>query len=759
MTHEAETDAPASPVRAFTMHIPLPLLKRWGVFLILACAVLFSLIQLYPEVGRDVPPLNDSVLHLINVRRAAEAMAQGQDPTDPWLPQVVLGYPLFRYYQHLGHQIPALAVALSGGALSPEKALAWTVYLLFSLLPLPLYGSARRLGLDRLAALGAAAVGSLLATDSLYGVEAMSFVWGGYGLYTRLWAAWLFPLAFAQTHVTLRTGQGYLLSVVLVAGLLLCQMPYAYILILSLAVLALVGAWQPGARKANRPDGSLEQRLWRLFVVLALAGVVASYYLIPFLLGGAYTNPIVMAIPWKHEASGAGWVLSSLVKGELFDAGRFPSLTLLAGLGFAICAWRWRQASYRALGLMALFWLLLFFGQPTWGTLLSLLPMSGSIDFHRRIGALHLGGIYLMGIALAWPWRWAMARAKRRYLLAPAALTLTALLLLPVYRERIAFHAQEAAWIQETADAFAAEQADLDALVDAIQEHGPGRVYAGLPATWGGEGKIGAVPLYAYLNGKGLDTVGFLYHALSLNSPILLLFDDAILEQYQLFNVRYVVTPTDWLVPDFYHTLGDYGRFRLYEIPSGGYFDLVDSDMAFVGANTELYPAASAWLYSSLLAAKQHPTIALGAAPLGYPKLYPLDEAAAEIPLMQPSPGAERGQILSQAVGSNWFQADALIQRDCWLMLKVTYHPGWRAYVDGAPAETVMLMPSYVGVRLAPGQHTVRLEYSGGAGRLALMGLGALTLALLAQAERRPDLAARLHGWILGRHRSYRRRR
>ncbi len=60
-------------------------------------------------------------------------------------------------------------------------------------------------------------------------------------------------------------------------------------------------------------------------------------------------------------------------------------------------------------------------------------------------------------------------------------------------------------------------------------------------------------------------------------------------------------------------------------------------------------------------------------------------------------------------------------------------------------------MPSYVGVRLGPGQHTVRLAYSGGAARLALMGLGALTLALLALAERRPNLAARLRERLFAR--------
>jgi len=492
-------------------------------------------------------------------------------------------------------------------------------------------------------------------------------------------------------------------------------------------------------------------------IILALASLVSAYFMIPFLQDRAYTNPSVLELPWEHDAAGAGWVLSSLAKGGLFDAGRFPSLTLLAGLGLGYCAWRWRQAHLRTLAAMSLFWLLLFFGSPTWGALLDRLPMGAAIDFHRRIMALHLGGLYLMGVGLAWPWRWALARANRLFLLAPAALTL--LLLFPVYQERIAYFQQNVAWMHESAAAAQAERQDLDALMGAIRERGPGRVYAGLPARWGGEIKIGAVPLYAYLNGERLEMLGFLYHALSLNADLSMLFDDGKLEQYQLFNVRYVITPQGWTVPAFYTPLGDYGRFRLYEVPSGGYFDLVDSDMAFVGRTGDFYAAASTWLNSDLLRAKQHPTIALGAAPLGYPALYPLDEAPAEIPLMATTPGGYRGEILSETVGSNRYEAEVEVERESWLMLKVTYHPGWRAYVNGERAETVMLMPSYVGVRLPPGQHTVRLVYSGGAGRVWLMALGLLTLALLWLAERRPDLAARLRERLLGKPRHKSRRR
>ena len=67
--------------------------------LLLLFAVVFNLHQLYPEVAIEAPVLNDGVLHRLAFERAASALAAGQDPTDPWLVPVVLGYPLF----HLAH--------------------------------------------------------------------------------------------------------------------------------------------------------------------------------------------------------------------------------------------------------------------------------------------------------------------------------------------------------------------------------------------------------------------------------------------------------------------------------------------------------------------------------------------------------------------------------------------------------------------------------------------------------------------------------
>ena len=246
--------------------------------------------------------------------------------------------------------------------------------------------------------------------------------------------------------------------------------------------------------------------------------------------------------------------------------------------------------------------------------------------------------------------------------------------------------------------------------------------------------------MYALLTRAGLDTVGYLYQALSLNSDVQPLFNDALQEQYNLFDIRYVVTPSGWSVPNFYKTLGDFGRHRLYQVETTGYFDLVGSDLAFAGAKSEFFPAASAWLKSGLVKAKQHPAVFLDNAPSDGVlsdgrKVEPLSTAPQAFARISAVPGSARGRVISETVETGGYTADVEVLRDSLLMLKATYHPNWHATVDGVETPTVMLMPSYVGVPVAAGLHHIRLEYRTGPLRGILMAVGLLTLVLVATGE------------------------
>ena len=421
----------------------------------------------------------------------------------------------------------------------------------------------------------------------------------------------------------------------------------------------------------------------------------------------------------------------------MFDYGRLPSLTILAAVGLAVCLKRWRQERYRLPVALFIVWLVLYFGRPTWGALLDLLPFSRDLHLHRLIAGVHLAGIFLMGIGLALPWQWALKRRDVRRLLVASALT--TLILAPAYRERNVYLLQNAAWMSSSRAAFASEAQDLESLTDTLQQLPPGRVYAGFPANWGKDYTVGAVPMYAVINSTGIDMLGALYHALSLNADVQVLFDESRPELYNAFNVRYVVAPADRAFPDFVQPVRQFGRHRLYQVATTGYFDLVRSDLVFEGDRDSFYPAASGWLLSDLPRLKQHPILVFGQASVEEGKALPLSQAGDVIARTVFTQETAPGRIVSESVESNTYQARVEVERNSVLLLKVTYHPGWHASMDGVEVGAMMLMPSFTGLKVSPGVHVVRFEYRSPWLRSALLivGLVALPLIVLWERQRR----------------------
>ena len=286
---------------------------------------------------------------------------------------------------------------------------------------------------------------SLTATNSLWGLGFEGYVFRGWGLYSQLWAMVLLPPALAQGYRVLQEGRGYFWATLLLAATLMSHLLYGYMAFLTLGILTFI---QP-MRLAD--PWSFLAAMWtrwrRMLVLLLLVVAVTSYFLIPLFLDRPYLNnnnlPQITYDSFGHSA-----VLRGLAKGYVFDFGRFPSLTILTAFGFVICLFRWREERYVIPVAIFLVWLLLFFGRSTWGALINLLPMSRDLHMIRFMAMVHLGGIYLMAVALAAPWRWAVSRSNVWYL--GAVLTLTLLLLLPVYAERRSYLAENASYVTES---------------------------------------------------------------------------------------------------------------------------------------------------------------------------------------------------------------------------------------------------------------------------------------------------------------------
>ena len=456
--------------------------------------------------------------------------------------------------------------------------------------------------------------------------------------------------------------------------------------------------------------------------------------LVPALADAAYANRSVWEPAEKLDSHGHLAVLGGLLTGRMFDFGRLPVLTTLALLGAATCAVRWGDERCRLVLGLFLIWLALYFGRPTWGPLLDLLPMGRSIHFERFVGGVHVAGAMLAGIGAARLVRWMAARRSRwvRGMLLPAL----PLLVLPLHRERLAFMARNAGWKAETGAAWLAVGGDVERALAAVRGGGPGRVYAGFVNNWGRRYRVGEAPVYALLHAARLDSLSYLYHSLSMSGDVQALFQEDQLDWYRLFNVRHAVVPAGKPVPPFYRAAGVFGHHAVYQVPTTGYFALVDSPVTLFGDVPDWHGATRSWLVGGGAGAGQHPTIMFGPSPMEATARRPLRDVAATGWSWPDPVEGERGVVDSEAVDDGEYVASVQLRRPCFLMLRASYHPGWTCAVDGVSASAVMLAPAFVGVKLGPGSHTVRFAYRAPWYRKLLFALGAFALVGIAAFER-----------------------
>jgi len=99
-----------------------------------------------------------------------------------------------------------------------------------------------------------------------------------------------------------------------------------------------------------------------------------------------------------------------------------------------------------------------------------------------------------------------------------------------------------------------------------------------------------------------------------------------------------------------------------------------------------------------------------GDPPPGEP-VYPLTVGPSRHPYLSRDVKRRRRRIVSQTISSEEYTAVVDMQRESYLS-EGDIPPKLARHGCGKPAEDVMLMPSYQGVKLTPGPHIVRFEYS-----------------------------------------------
>jgi hypothetical protein len=687
-----------------------------------ALSILFAVLAwnawaLRAELSSGGADLNDNVSHVRLASEMASVLEHGGNPLDFWSPEWSLGFAQMRDYQPLAHILVVLAYFALGKTVTLLTVFVWVRYLSLVLLPLSFFFMVRCFDLPPLTAAAAACLAPLISTPQLYGLEYESYVWAGFGLFPQAVATHFLLLSLGLGFRALLRGASATCAGVMLGLTFLSQFVYGYMGALSICLLAVI----PGDGIPRLP------RLRRVLWIGTVALLLSAFQLLPLWLDRGFLNPTPQDQAWKSDSFGAPRVLEWLVTGQLLDNGRFPVFSLLVVVGLIVLWLRFFKprgidfaGKFASSG--AALWILFFFGRPFWGPALWLFAATPDLPLHRVLGAAQVFLVVLASIGLAAIW----SELSRRLRVA-AAVAASLALFYPMVRERGEFLDMNATRLQHTVQALRQDRGSLDALFSAAKERG-GRAFAGLatPDSWGQTFKVGAIPVYHLLAAARVPTVGYLSHTMALTSGVMLGFDERNPAHYRLFDVRTFIVPagTKYPVPVFLKPGAIFGRFQIFDTPANGYFDLVDVPAAVPVTRDDFLDTNLRWLKTVGPSTRQHLRLDLPGAIPGT-----LSSAAATA---QPP-----GEILNAKQSGEVYQAEFLATRPTWALFKMTWHPNWKAWIDGQPRATAMLSPGFAGVPVPAGRHTVLFRYQPGSWKLWMALGGVLAVLAMSLAERR----------------------
>jgi hypothetical protein len=697
------------------------LAERFWPYLLVVAAVGFNLWALRAQ-RLVVSYPNDSQTHLQMVQMAHYYLARGELPFGHWYPDLSLGSPFFVQYQSASAVLTGL-LSLPFGA---TQTYAWSLYLLLALWPLCIYWSCRLLGWGRWEAGIAAAISPLLRSVTGHGFEPGAYTWLGWGLWSELWAMWSLLLAWGFTwrfvsHRRYLFGAVVTLAATIAFHFLMAYLAGAIVIVVVLA----------------RPH-ELLKRLGRGAILAGCAVLATLWVTVPLALDARWTALNEFQVGTSIDNSyGARQILSWLVHGQLYDAGRFPIITILVALGLVVSLVRWRtDERSRVLVLVWTVSMLLYFGRTTFGALFNLLPGSQELLFQRFIAGLSLAGIVLAAVGVVETSRAARDWIRRRvpvlrpssrraaWLAAGVTAVAVVALLSPAWMQTWSRDQRNGSYIayQRAVDNGAGRQ--VDALLAMANRLGGGRVYAGAPNNWGREFLVGWVPAYIYMEREDVDEVGFTLRTFSLMSDPEVYFESSNPADYDAFAVHYLLLPRGGRPPVAAHLLAVRGRFALWTVGSGGYVQMVNVVGAIAGNASDLGTQMHSFVDSSLPARGIYLSVAFAGQPPAPPTLRPGERI----------PDTPTGAVLSEHddLAQGRVTAVVLARRESVALLKCSFDPGWTATVDGVAVKPEMIAPALVGVPVGPGVHRIVYQYNGFSEYPLFFGVAGVTLLAVA---------------------------
>ncbi len=682
---------------------------------------------------RAVAYPNDSSVHYSMVRFAAQAVRSFHLPMTQWYPWLDLGSPHFLHYQ-------ALAATLTGSLgllIGTGNAFRLTLFTMIVAWPLVIYGASRVFGLSQRVALLCAAAAPFLASVSFVGYEPGAYLWIGYGVWAQLAGSMTLPFAWAYSWKALGDRRSVVVAAFFIGLTAALHFETGYSAFGAVVIMALVHSapWR--------------ERLRNGVTVLFGAVMLTLWVTVPLLLNAKWAAINSALSPTGLvRGYGARQNLAWLARGQLFDYQRYPVFTflILVGLVAAIVLWR-RDPFRRAVAVLFSVFFMISWGPTTWGSFIAVLPGHADIYFRRFLLSVHLAGIFLIGTGLAWLAVLAHRGVRRGWgLLVPGgAATVAVVLLIPT----LALAMPHTHWYEARNDYNVHYQmgkerqvsADLAVVINFLEQHRDGRVYAGSPLDWGSTFKVGEVPMYMYLTSRDIDQVGFLLRTAALMEQPEYRFNAYVPGDYRLFGVRYVLLPTVPApgstapsappVPATEIPLPE-STYKLFLIRDAHYID-VGNLSGQLDANKGTLLAQSPYVLNTDYLSRN----------ILVPVRWNVDSTGFVAPTSArlSAPGVVQNQ--SQDLPHGTAQATVDMSRPGTVFLSASFDPGWHAYIDGVDTPTVMIAPALVGVNVPVGHHVIEFRYHGFKwyGPLFLLSIGGFA-ATWWWTRRRTDVPA-----------------
>lgn len=603
---------------------------------------------------------DDNSFHFAEVARIARALRDGD--FDWWNPSANAGFATGYYYQLVPAAIPGMFAAVFG---HPLLWFQLGVFIPLVLVPVAGYRGLRVMGASPWPAVAGALALAFCSSPSKWGggVNGVFLV----GLYTQAWALCVFPLAFGHGCRWLSTGKGLAGAVGWGTLVGLCH-PVAGVALgagLALAIVPMTIHLQPRWAPTTR--------------LLALGGlllVASAAAWLPVLVDYAGFGGFPARV--KGE-DGPGFALLGtwLLDGELFDAWRWPLISTLALLAVpgAFALRRRPYLAWLAIATVA-FGLVLGVGR-------SLKTQDDLFPAIRVLGPLQVTGALVVGALLVEVAQWAILACARlrfassAYAAIGAALGLAAIALVaPVLGPM-------RARVRVATDFPAIHRHELDLLLPVIRTAGPGRIQVrGVENHW-----FMMLP-YIYADRPALAAFGGAALQSSPNFVYLQAGPDATRAAW-IYDAPLVLTTPARGKEIGGELLTETEHFELRQLPTPGLVSPVQITGILPPDKKAMRAAVKAWQAGD--EPQQDLVLAhAGSGPIG------------------PPPDAD--VTASWRAGSS-IGADVVVRAPTTFVIRESWHPRWRATIDGQPAPVRRVSPDMLAVDVGPGPHRLVVHF------------------------------------------------